>query len=397
MQKLLNKLAKVATTLDIKKEKGFADRLDTVLETISKKANSEEEILTDEDQEELDQALQKEIDEKEKLEQRQQYGYKNDNLHENLLSKHDIYLMKDVDLQNPRSGLGGGAFGEVYRSVFEGKEVATKITSAKPHTIDRFNDEIYVWKKILEIKDSLSPKTQRHLPEIYQLIRDKNEDGSEREIIVMEKLEPLDPIVKSFFYSYPEKGRLAHILNLIKDQEFLYKIFVNGFKFYRESFPHIYLSSSDIDQLEKDVLSYRFTKELSNKSKINPLHGITEITEDFKAYLATVTKKVPSVKMYILFFFKELLGQAMHSQIPLNNPEKDGGTFGTKALEEIPELRSLVLALKELGSKGIYFRDLHKNNLMQRPHTKEIVLIDVGLYDVPGKRENRYDKLPEDY
>ena len=51
-----------------------------------------------------------------------------------------------------------------------------------------------------------------------------------------------------------------------------------------------------------------------------------------------------------------------------------------KHMGELPEFKSFYKFLIYLGSMGVKIDDLHSNNLMQRPSTKDIVLSDPGLF-----------------
>lgn len=438
MKVILSKLAKIANQLDQKEQTYYSDRLDSLLKSLAQdkhldyyyedlgnhlpeayedilpegswaKEELEEEGGTPKDKyhEEIESILDQQMKEDDKSEfVGQMLGTHQPGFNERKLIEHNIFPISEIKgekeqddklpLYNPdnieESKIGKGKLGTVYKAVYQDKEVAAKVTKKTIFKEQHFNDEIYVWKKILEIKPNLSLQAQKHLPEIYKLIEDEDRDEA---IIVMEKLEPVDEKVLDMIF--PEENKPRNISYLFKDPSFMYDVFkkeLSKWKNRRNRVSDYYSSRSvkEMQELEKAIVSYIPSKKVL-LSNANSIDFEKYIREDLGNYLNLKNVYIDSNALYVL-------ARSIYNRFYLDIPDRHYSAIklqreNLSQFKDIPEMISLLNALEELNANGIQYQDLHDENIMQRPGSKELVLIDVGLYDAPGKMtaeefENQY-------
>lgn len=277
--------------------------------------------------------------------------------------------------------LGEGTYGRVLPTELEGKDVATKITQEDLFYDDPIN-EYAVYKDIEEVKNKLSPEAQRHLPKIYKL---ENKNG--KHIIVMEKLKPLDDLNKRILFGVTSNKEEK--LNNISDKAFKYM----------DS-----LRSKDLDLKDKtfkEAIDYLFRRGLYypnvNKytiEQLNKLFVLDDISDPEYLYRKFISNderdKVPFEYVKTIYaivhdiwkFFKKKL----YAKVPARFIENEYFDENVGVLKDSPEFKSFINALKELASNGIRYKDLHGENVMVRPGTNDLVLVDVAMYSTPNNR-----------
>lgn len=322
--------------------------------------------------------------------------------------------------ENDSSELGEGHFSTVYNAVYNGKEVAAKVTKQEEFR-GFLNDEAYVWKQILKIKDDLSPETQKHLPKIYKIIEGQEED---QQIIIMEKLAPVPrDLLKAvgIYGTYASRSTAnlfkdPKLLNEIfnqsttpmykdlstKEQDLLHSAFIN----YKPSGKHIatrelfeYLQHAvlkgifrpneslgeDIEKIIQKNINQPWAEEYGQDPKTTMVDVVNQIGEDrFDRIRETTFWIAQNAADYILNYSLAEI-PAGYGKLSENRKE---------ILLQIPEAKSFFEALTELAANGIEWKDLHSGNILMRPATKELVIIDVGLYNAPDKANRKATYQP---
>lgn len=310
--------------------------------------------------------------------------------------------VSDDETEPPRHGLtsfiGQGKYGTVLRAVYNGKQVAVKITS-EPAEADN-------WQRISQISESMPSNLKRHLPKIYKIIRDDQQKvGQPNYIIVMEVLAPLPAHLKEKLFvnegdnkgtqqEFPlskkilertTKGKQESVIDLMKDVNKLFE----AFKSVVES-----VQSQHSMQLPGPLKQDLFKRIIDFK----PLsQGATPLL-DFPIFVATALSQLvgalPPPQKEELLLQTTTPMQALGFQIGddmikyFRNLAK-GGEFPWTAetsederdvYRQMPESKSLLDALEYLEANGMGWHDIHSGNLMVRPSTGDPVIIDVGLY-----------------
>lgn len=294
--------------------------------------------------------------------------------------------------------LGKGQYGKVFRAAYKGKEVAVKVTTDEAEADN--------WITINQIVESAPPEVARHVPRIYQIIKDEDEYGDPIIIIVMEVLKPLSGHVKEKLFGQEgfagpggtqalgpaskrsrervNKGKERSIAELMKDVNMLFEGFnraLNGVK-----------TTMGID-LEAHIKQDLFKRIMDFK----PLAAGAEPVLDFPIYVAaqlvqvvgalsppekekytTMPHPIPSIGYYIgdeiVKFLRETV-KAGNFPWTADVPSEDRNIY-----QNIPEAKSLLDALEYLESYGVSWHDVHSGNIMVRPSTGDLVIVDVGLY-----------------
>lgn len=293
--------------------------------------------------------------------------------------------------ESVRRGVGKASKeGDIHRVKYNGGEAIAKVL--------RGHSEAAVWDKIysLDMPRSIS----RHVPIIYDIIKDGGYS-----IIIMEELEPLSLHIKDSLTS--SRGRDSD--SLAKNDEYVYEairmsisslcssdcpdsirqeLYDNADYYINE------ISGGIFDESLNFKDSYDYLFDIISKSNTVRYGGLSEEDKQSLARLlssaikrAFTVSKRPIPKYY--------------SPDRLNKMREYGSGFERKRIDRdmqsvytenpisflfsekhMPETKSLFGALKFFKENGIVWDDVHTNNLMQRPSTKDVVLIDVGLYSI---------------
>tara|TARA_B100000131_G_scaffold318312_1_gene361947 strand:+ start:1751 stop:2923 length:1173 start_codon:yes stop_codon:yes gene_type:complete len=301
--------------------------------------------------------------------------------------------------------------GNIYAVEYNGINAVAKVVPSD-------SSEPEVWRAIMEMP--LEEEERKHLPKIFDIIktpRGLSTDGSS--VIVMEKLEPYSGHISSVLrgQKYRETERLT------MNEEYLNDIISKTFNSLtnidaipetndEEMFLTFFLSQKDAIrlQLERQILVeslpidqvFSFLKDalLSLASFIsadlnadNIIDSIAQyISEKINSYLEVSSRPIP--KYFSTDPINETIGlwETAYGGISDRKREQLEEERDTRSYEVspesfyyseayMPETKSLFSLIKKMKEMGIEWVDVHANNIMQRPGTKELVLIDVGLFE----------------
>lgn len=300
--------------------------------------------------------------------------------------------------------LGQGKYGYVMRAVYKGKEVAVKVTDEKAESDN--------WEAIGRIIDSAPADIAKHFPKIYDIITDDNYEKTYI-MVVMELLAPLSSSksidLKDKLFHQEQggsgktkqdlplsmqttkritKGKEADIAQLIKDPNTLFAAFKSVVESIERA-DSITLPSSIKQGLFKHILDFK------------PLSAGSQSVFDFPIYVTSAFNTViealsPTEKEKLFPELSDLsavlaLGHRIgNDMIVYLRDMIQGGAFPAGAsigddkrdvYRQIPETQSLLKALEYLESYGVDWHDVHSGNIMIRPSTGDLVVVDVGLYE----------------
>jgi serine/threonine protein kinase len=367
----------------------------------------------DEPEEEIKTA-KRSIANEENTEQYLRTFLKNPNFYENIMMKHDVTPYRSQDTGT--SKLGSGAFGEVLQGIYNGKPVAVKIMSGE-------EQDVKIWKDILEEKKSLPKELSRHLPEVYFTGGGESEvrlpgklrsmtsmDDQRYLMTVMEVLSPLPREIKQLFNRL-EVNPVASLT--IKQPEVIYKVIV------RSVDKGLYELKEDetlSDFIESSGKSWQQVRtELINDLHYNAMNVISSLQKehadyDFGFFVGESTKNninnimnkicgsnacgnIPDLGNIISAEFNMQISKVSQgfpedssgvgTSIVRAPNDEAGETYEKKRdslIKEFPEFRTFLAMLEALREKGIHWEDVHQFNVMLRPSTGDLVLVDVGLF-----------------
>tara|TARA_B100001093_G_C26850567_1_gene1024919 strand:+ start:1103 stop:2200 length:1098 start_codon:yes stop_codon:yes gene_type:complete len=311
--------------------------------------------------------------------------------------------------------LGSGADGKVYRIADKktGRKMALKVISpstAKGHGQD-LEREVKNYKFLMNNRASFGQKAKYFpvvyrtglvdIPKPFETIDGRKERAG---LIFMEELEPLpDDLVKKLFaMSGKVKGS-----NLSQRDKILFK---------NEKLVKNFLTL--ILQQARIVTSDKIDKIVNNAVK---LYSDFSISPNMDALLATENETKKELSRYGVRLFATLLqsiikydSQAYEDEkklfksfaVSLNRPFKYNyrrplKTTDTQTREKsvyvgfdeefdeegyvdsnFPEAENLKKQVQAFEELGISFFDVHSKNVMMRPDTKDIVIVDVGRFNM---------------
>lgn len=401
-------LQKVANSLDSQKEYILADRLDSILRRFAQDSDptpTKEDKIDESDYTDVWDVETEELNNKiwELIEEDNILGkpfadyllppeFHTDKYNRDLptylldlLKKYDLHLItsgKDTSVH-----LGSGIFGKVFSAVCGplsgcpgNGEVAVKITKENP-----FNSESSVWKAIQNATKDMPTNLTKHMPKIHKVIKDSvempnplREDSSIIEnisIIIMEKLEPLSsvPNLKDLLFNLSSDSK--SISDLLKNEEILFALLKNLTKNFMDLNPQI------VSEFFKLVLNFKPNpkqrkQDEAKRFKNHLLNSLLSIKQKYESN-ATILDKLEKIGFYLDRSENTILKYIRLGTFPRNADHNINPAF-----YHLPETKSLLTFLNALKEKGIAWKDLHKNNLMIRPSTGDLVIVDVGMYNL---------------
>jgi serine/threonine protein kinase len=384
---LLDTLTKVANNLDAQGHSVLADRVDSILRHVVAEGDYDPEA----EERRLEQLPESLTDEEERAILRQhtpKIPERRTRLYEkemNFLIKEDIFPVETSDSQ---AFLGRGAFGRVYQAVCGpsrkeqcGGTIAVKVLD--PRTLD----EGKVWKAVLNIAEKMPPELKKHIPTIYDIVETESAPNFPMTLILMEKLKPLTGKQTDLIFPtmYPESEVNIQPADIMKNEDLLFMI-------EQEITKPLSDDITDLPDFHSNMLKaiMRFHPD--------PSHNLRGVAEAFSRHMTAETKKIIADLQLDENQYGDLgvetVGSVMSSSsiimhaivraggFPLTAPEKHEEDFELDVYREIPETATLTKALEFLRDNGVYWGDLNRRNLMVRPSTGDLVIIDVGLYKV---------------
>lgn len=323
--------------------------------------------------------------------------------------------------------IGIGSYGRVYNVIYKGENVVAKIGA---------DDDIPVWKKLLSL--DIPEEYKKYLPKVKVFFEDLPKD---RKVIVVEKLVPL----KSFRFpslgnrslsSVWENGRLKNKLELGKNisadqileeaitiatspEEWFDEEAFNEF-FYILSYYNLINTESNLTNNEKlevikselfEVLRKPIKPETKKLTKIliDKLikeysfyilesyfhHILYDVIDEVLNYLKSsnlinsenLNQYSYEVKYKINGLIRANLGNKIYNDVSRYTYKSFPTYYGEVNSQEyekrLPvEFRGIYRFLLWLKSKGVKWSDLHSENVMINPKTKEIVISDVGMFEL---------------
>ena len=281
------------------------------------------------------------------------------------------------------------------------------------------------WKRIIDAKKSLPEDQAKHLPEIYDIIEGIDKHVT---IILMERLEPPSSHMKRVLRT----KELRDEDRILKNEEFLSEALRHAFsliddykssgdeRVHSEAFALLdadrlkirhdvegemikkTIGPSDIAERIIDISSGYISMFRKQDMDIEEDQGLVEeiankIQEKFNKYVETSPR--PVAKYYSSRDIDNTIEVLESGSSPDRPPDKakserlnalneerskyvytespEGFLYSEKYMPETKGLFSLLNSLKELG---IEWSDVHANNIMERPGTRDLVLIDVGFF-----------------
>jgi serine/threonine protein kinase len=370
-------IATIANSLDASGHTDLASRLDNLL---YKAALDEWQHpnYSDVDLDEEEEAIQNPPSEEEEFEGnvRNELGLGDDDSRApNTSVLEDVMLDNGVIPLRGASGskLGKGFQGTVLRGLWNGKQVAIKL-------IGKFGSkEIANLNKLEEIRDSLDPEVQKHLPIIYEVGHD---EVNQFHYIIMEMLKPLSPTMRHHLYDYTEKSKpITNINSILKDEGILYRSVVSAFKPYGAS-------ANIIHDVFKEILKIKMPPEFTE------LGSWQDALVELRTKIQEATVKAIMDGKHTDYKYVngsasdtyEYLKQVFKPEVPASAEEFKDYPKDFRGIPDVPELKSLVGALDGLRKRGLFWSDLHHDNLMMRPGTDDLVFIDFGFFSI-GRAE----------
>lgn len=318
--------------------------------------------------------------------------------------RHAAAILKTLGLYAERR-LGAGANGIVYlASRDDGQRIAVKLTTQN-------EGEEYLKVKI--VREKMPDNLKKHMPIVHFVEKLPARPGGFVEAIGIELLRPL-PTVVSDRLLRPAGASPAAMQDVLRNEEILVKIFRTAAKkmgasaVAKDASRHIDVSRlltnveskmlqgkmpSDYqyDQIRKEVQVRGrdwADREYSLKGKkLAVMAGAWMGKLSSDAGVPGPTARLLGTNL-ALMVVQELQSTAMGIANP-KDPDvsnwinRGHGIFSTlPGAEAIPGAESLGAALQTMAELGLSWRDLHKDNVMMRPSTGDIVVSDFGNFRV---------------
>jgi len=326
---------------------------------------------------------------------------------------------------------GSGKEGEVYIIQSE-KTIEKRALKKTSPEVGNKEAENNLW--VYENRKSLPEEARSYLPKVYDVKR--AEDGSA--LIMMEVLEDLPPEIQDdlFMPKSDEKvdGRVEGILTgrkdsiILSDWDSVEDIISSCLRLTDQFVEDEIVSPRSLNIMRNKIIkdwkafydsSINKTKqgelsrghEISDNAELypdwisDPRIKLTEIiTHHMKTGLsmildAMVSKYKRSVQKGMKSFYGKLVDKMIEKAsdiikyklnkfpIPIAHQGKAHHLDMERDKSELfPEAAGFLEATNILGTYGFYARDVHSENVMMRPNTNQLVMVDLGQFQIKKKR-----------
>jgi len=271
-----------------------------------------------------------------------------------------ITLAKDII--NETSFLGQGGFAKVFRCIYKGKHCALKIFSNQ--------QDLDAYKKLISIRNSLG-NSKRYFVEIYLLdkfrITTRYKKTYNVNIIVTEFLKPLNPHLKEILFGEKiEKNNSSIKVDLMKE----INSFVDANVFdLKQSFNDEFIGdNSDTKVRQFKLMVYEILNNTSKDKAQKAIQSILELTNNINNNNARRFVKELVSSVFSVSFYSKTPSSYVDEYMDPNN------------FRPAEELKGFYDALHKAAELGFIWSDLNKDNVMERPSTREPVISDVGSF-----------------
>ena len=327
--------------------------------------------------------------------------------------------------------LGEGAFGKVYRATNKetGQRAAIKILPVSAGMDLGFPElaaELENYEFIKNSRNTFPEEVAKHFPEVYETGKINNRTG----YIIMELLKPMPTSVKNSLFATTGdlEGRAVKTDRILADPETLSQIFdlvISNSYFHS----HIYNKLSKLTRREGLVDAYDVTKETAEEAfRAYMSNEPTPTLPDFISgggNLFSIYFKSDKEKRLASFILDSMLkmlsrlyenfdeaitgalndeGQKIGRNWHMNFLRSFGNTTSAQLKGELakaviptkmsaraqydvrktafPEAESLFNAMEKMHGEQFEPADVHGRNVMVRQGTNELVIVDLGLFDL---------------
>jgi hypothetical protein len=283
-----------------------------------------------------------------------------------MLLKHDITPIVRKD----SSWLASGAFSRVFEVSYHGKHCVAKVSDRE--------EEIRAIEKISELRHQVEPRLAKHLPIVYETFYDEE---TKTYVAVVERLVKLEPHIINILFQHPPAYKItskrlhSQIIPLLKSDRVLKTIIVPVIK---KLVKQAKLWPDLENIIINEIKSIKFSEDLEDVE--NDLdYSLDPLIYSVADFLTGETSATLKIAKSLISLIKEKIIQfVQHTNFPEDYREQEH----IEIAKTIPGAESLVELLELLRDQfNIKWDDLHGDNLMQRPKTRDIVIADPGLFE----------------
>ena len=288
--------------------------------------------------------------------------------------KREEDALKDLEIMGYSilGELGRGAFGVVYEveNSRTGERLAAKIVASKnPREIENY-------KFAMDEKAFMPEKYGKYLPVVKKLV-----SSGRSTVILMELLEPLDPqVAQELFAAQDAPTASKKPEKILKDPEAVAEIVEKAIE-HNRILDQMRLTPEQYSEITSVAVNAATQAPLSDADDlVNTIYGAVAGTLTFQSPAISIAFE-KALKDTILYYFDKQI-------VPVHQPEEGEDHYDTwtsgglpKTSELFPEAEGLMDAMKYFMQDQQWKpKDVHIQNVMMRPGTKDFVIVDLGLF-----------------
>ena len=288
--------------------------------------------------------------------------------------KREEDALKDLEIMGYSilGELGRGAFGVVYEveNSRTGERLAAKIVASKnPREIENY-------KFAMDEKAFMPEKYGKYLPVVKKLV-----SSGRSTVILMELLEPLDPqVAQELFAAQDAPTASKKPQKILKDPEAVAEITEKAIE-HNRILDQMRLTPEQYSEITSVAVNAATQAPLSDADDlVNTIYGAVAGTLTFQSPAISIAFE-KALKATILYYFDKQI-------VPVHQPEEGEDHYDTwtsgglpKTSELFPEAEGLMDAMKYFMQDQQWKpKDVHIQNVMMRPGTKDFVIVDLGLF-----------------